>query len=112
MASYLFVAFLGGGTLLEVQPSEDGVLAVTLFDLQLCFLHPTFFVAFGLFLLLLFLQRFIIRKEIQLLGDISIGSDRRLRYHMIRGQVQPANQQVWIHTTVEERGRRALLHLP
>ena len=32
MSSYLFIAFLCGGTLFEVQTSEDGVLTETLFD--------------------------------------------------------------------------------
>ena len=48
VSSYLFVTFLGCGTFLEVQASEDGVLAETLLDFQLCLLHPPLLVKFGL----------------------------------------------------------------
>ena len=44
MSSYLLITFFDSGTFLEIQTSEDGVLAETLFYLQLCFLHPALFV--------------------------------------------------------------------
>ena len=69
MSSYLFVALLGSGTFLEVQTSEDGILAETLLDFQLCLLHPALFIQFGLLFLALFLQSFVVGEEIKLLGS-------------------------------------------
>ena len=70
MSSYLFVALLGSGTFLEVQTSKDGILAETLFDFQLCLLHPALLVELGLFHLTLLLQSLVIGEEIELLGSI------------------------------------------
>ena len=67
MSSYLFVALYGGGTLVEVQAFENGVLAETLFDFQLGFLHTAFLVACSLFLLSLLLQCLVIGEEVELL---------------------------------------------
>ena len=64
MSSYLFVALLGSGTFLEVQTSEDGILAETLLDFQLCLLHPALFVKFGLLFLALLFQSLVVGEEI------------------------------------------------
>ena len=64
VSSYLFVTFLGCGSFLEVQASEDGVLAETLFDFQLCLLHSAFFIKLGLLFLPLFLQGLVVGEEI------------------------------------------------
>ena len=69
MSSYLFVTFLGCGSFLEVQASEDGVLSETLFDLQLGLLHTAFFIKLGLLFLPLFLQGLVVGEEIKLLGS-------------------------------------------
>ena len=47
--SNLLVPVLGGGTLLEVQTLQEGILAEFLFDGQCCFLEAPFFVKSGLF---------------------------------------------------------------
>ena len=70
MSSYLFVTLLGRCTFLEVQTSEDGVLAETLFDFQLCLLHSTLLVKLGLFFLTLLFQSLVVGEEIKLLGCI------------------------------------------
>ena len=53
VSSNLFVAFLCRCSFLEVESSENGILAETLFDFQLCFLHPSLLVEPSPFLLLL-----------------------------------------------------------
>ena len=102
MSSNLFVALLGRGTFLEVETTEDGVLAETLFDFQLCFLHAAFLVESGLLLLALLFQGVIIGEEVELLGCIILGRYGCFRYDMVRGEIQPADEQVWIDTAVEE----------
>ena len=102
MSSYLFITFFGCCTLLKVQTSEDGVLAETLFDFQLSFLHSTLFVKFGLLLLMLLFLSLVVGKEVKLLGSIPLCRHRCLRYHMVRCQIQPANQQIWIHMVVKQ----------
>ena len=70
MSSYLFVALLGCGTFLEVQASKNGVLAETLLNFQLCFLHPPLLVKFGLLFLTLLLQSLVVGEEVKLLGSV------------------------------------------
>ena len=53
VSSYLFIAFLGCGTFLKVQTSEDGVFAETFLDFQLCLLHPPLLIQLGLLFLML-----------------------------------------------------------
>ena len=69
MSTHLFVALLGCGTFLEVQASEDGILAETLLDFQLCLLHTTLFVKLGLFFLTLLFQSLVVGEEVKLLGS-------------------------------------------
>ena len=68
MPSYLPVALAGSGTLLEVQASQDGVLAETLLDGQLCFLHAPFLLTLLFLRSALFLQCLVVGEEVHLAG--------------------------------------------
>ena len=66
MSSYLLVAFDGRGTLLQIQPPKNSVLAILAFDAQQGLLHPAFLGQCFPFSLLLRTEGIIVGKEVQL----------------------------------------------
>lgn len=101
MATYLLIALSHGGSLLEVEASQDGVLAEALLDVEYCLLHLTFAGDGFLCLLLTLGFGLIVGKEVQLNGSIRL-VHLAFAYDVIGRDVQTAYEEVGIHYAIED----------
>ena len=102
MSSYLVIAFLGGGSLLEVESSQDGILAEAPFYRYLCLLNAVLLVEFGFSFLLLLFFLFIVAEEVELLRPFVLGR-LFLGFEVIYCDVQSADEQDWVNVLVKQR---------
>ena len=101
VASYLFVARLGGGPFGIADATQYGILPEALFDGQLGGLQTAFARSdlFPLCLLALFF--FIVREEVELARN-RCGLQSRLQHHIIGSQRDASHEQLRIDDAFEE----------
>ena len=105
MSAYLPVALYGCGSIVEVQPLQDGILAESLLDvehglLQLPLALQRSFPGLALPFLLL-----VIGKEVQLYRSPLLLQKHFAIFvnHIIGGEIEPAHQKMGVGDAVEER---------